>query len=52
MYSVICYSKKSDWEQAVRTNLDKAQAEEVCSELNASARMNGSRDGYYVSKTN
>jgi len=52
MYSIICYSKESDWEQPVRTKLDKAQAEEMCSELNASASMNGSRDGYYVTKTN
>ena len=47
-WQVICYSKDSDWEQAVRTELTEENAYEMLAEYN-SMEANGYQ-GFYVNR--
>lgn len=47
-WQIVCYSKESDWEQVVRTNLSEENACEILAEMN-SQESNGYQ-GFYVNR--
>lgn len=47
-YKIVCCSKTSDWEQVIRTGLDKENAQEILAELNTSEA--NYEQGFYITK--
>ena len=47
-WQIVCYSKQSDWEQAVRRNLSEENAHEILAELHSSEE-NGYQ-GFYMNR--
>jgi hypothetical protein len=49
-YQIVCYSKDSDWEQVIKTELSEENAWEMLAEYN-SMEANGYQ-GFYINQAN